>query len=324
MKNSNFQKIISQHQEFEKMTEPQNKALDEEYINSLKEEISYLKEILASKLFEEDHLINFTCREIETDYALKFGVYKYKINEYKLKIKKTKRTMELINRMANRQSRNQFNKEEKDLEENQIKINATKINKPKINMSEIEKHIENEFKEEDLELETETAKVNIIIEEHKNNLNKKQDFKELNSIYKDCIRKIHPDLLFEPTNYEENLFYNSKEAYEDRDLEELKSTQNLINMHEINRIPKTAEEFEKFRDKLEINIELEDKEISRIINSKPYTQQKFLLDTKKVNSYREGLVTSLLEVEKEYIKINKKLTEIKKENNLSYKLDLTK
>ena len=100
--------------------------------------------------------------------------------------------------------------------------------------------------------------------------------------------------------------------------------QNLIEIHKINKIPQTAEEFEKLRDKLEINIELEDKEISQIINSKPYTQQKFLLDTKKVNSYREGLVTSLLEVEKEYIRINKELTELKKENNLSYKLDLTK
>ncbi len=306
------------------MTGAQNKAINEEYLDSLKDEINYLKEILASKLFEEDHLINFTCKEIETDYSLKFGVYKYKINEYKLKIKKTKRTIELINKMVEKQSVNQFNKEETDLEENQIKINKTKINKPKINMSEIEKHIENEFKEESLEIKTETAKVNILIEEHKNNLNKKQDFKELNNIYKDCIRKLHPDLLFEPTVYEENLFYNSKEAYEDRDVEELKSTQNLINMHKIDKIPQTTEEFEKYRDKLEINIELEDKEISQIINSKPYTQQKFLLDTKKVNSYREGLVTSLLEVEKEYIKINKRLTEIKKENNLSYKLDLTK
>ena len=305
------------------MTETHN-AINEENMNSLKEEIDYLKEILASKLFEEDHLINFTCKEIETDYSLKFGVYKYKINEYKLKIKKTKRTIELINKMIERQTANQFNKEEDDLEENQIKINKTKINKPKINMSEIERHIENEFKEEDLELETETAKVNILIEEHKNNLNNKQDFKELNSIYKDCIRKMHPDLLFEPTSYEENLFYNSKEAYEDRDLEELKATQNLINLHEIDKIPETTEEFEKFRKKLEINIELEEKEISQIINSKPYTQQKFLLDTKKVNSYREGLVTSLLEVEKEYIKINKRLTEIKKENNLTYRLDLTK
>ena len=306
------------------MTEPQNEITNEEYINGLKEEISYLKEILASKLFEEDHLINFTCREIETDYALKFGVYKYKINEYKLKIKKTKRTIELLNKMIEKQSNNLFNKENDELEGNQIKINKTKINKPKINMSEIEKHIENEFKEEYLELETETAKVNILIEEHKNNLNKKQDFKELNNIYKDCIRKLHPDLLFEPTDFEENLFYNSKEAYEDRNIEELKSTQNLINRHNINVIPKTEEEFERFRDKLEINIELEDKEISQIINSKPYNQQKFLLDTKKVNSYREGLVTSLLEVEKEYIKINKRLTEIKKENNLTYKLDLTK
>ena len=306
------------------MTEAQNNAKNEEYIDSLKDEISYLKEILASKLFEEDNLINFTCREIETDYSLKFGVYKYKIKDYKLKIKKTKRTIEMIKKMVNQQSANQFNKELSDLEENQIKINKTKINKPKINMSEIESHIENEFREEDLELQTETAKVNILIEEHKNNLSKKQDFKELHSIYKECIRKIHPDLLLEPTDYEENLFYSSKEAYEDRNLEELKSTQNLINRHEIENQPKTVEDFEKLRNKLEINIELEDKEISNIVNSKPYTQQKFLLDTKKVNNYREGLVTSLLEVEKEYIRINKELSELKKENNLSYKLDLTK
>ena len=99
------------------MTEAQNNAKNEEYIDSLKDEISYLKEILASKLFEEDNLINFTCREIETDYSLKFGVYKYKIKDYKLKIKKTKRTIELIKKMANQQSSNQFNKELSDLEE---------------------------------------------------------------------------------------------------------------------------------------------------------------------------------------------------------------
>ena len=116
------------------MTEAQNNAKNEEYIDSLKDEISYLKEILASKLFEEDNLINFTCREIETDYSLKFGVYKYKIKDYKLKIKKTKRTIEMIKKMVNQQSANQFNKELSDLEENQIKINKTKINKPKINM----------------------------------------------------------------------------------------------------------------------------------------------------------------------------------------------
>ena len=96
------------------MTEAQNNAKNEEYIDSLKDEISYLKEILASKLFEEDNLINFTCREIETDYSLKFGVYKYKIKDYKLKIKKTKRTIEMIKKMVNQQSSNQFNKELSD------------------------------------------------------------------------------------------------------------------------------------------------------------------------------------------------------------------
>ena len=51
------------------MTEPQNEINNEEYINGLKEEISYLKEILASKIFEEEHMINYKCRETETDYA---------------------------------------------------------------------------------------------------------------------------------------------------------------------------------------------------------------------------------------------------------------
>ena len=152
--------------------------------------------------------------------------------------------------MIDKQNVNQFNKDDEELEENQIKINRTKINKPQINMREIESHIENEFEQDELELETETAKVNILIENHKNNLSKKQDFKELHSIYKECIRKIHPDLLFEPTSYEENLFYNSKEAYEDRDIEELKSTYNLINMHKINNVPKTVQEFEKYREQI--------------------------------------------------------------------------
>ena len=67
-------------------------------------------------------------------------------------------------------------------------------------------------------------------------------------------------------------------------VDELKSAQNLIGRHEIENEPITVEDFEKLRNKLEINIELEDKEISNIVNSKPYTQQKFLLDTKKVNN----------------------------------------
>lgn len=191
-------------------------------------------------------------------------------------------------------------------------------------MKEIEDHIENEFMEEQLEVEAETAKTNILIEEHKANLDKKPPIRELNLLFKECVRKIHPDLLYNPTEYEETLFFNSKEAYEDRDLEELQATHNLILSHKTNEIPKDIKELEKFVDHLEIHIKLEEKEISNIINSKPYTQQKFLLNQKKVNDYREGLVKSLLEVEKEYIRYKRELNDLKQSHNLSYKLDLTK
>ena len=313
----------------DKMTSQSIEKENEELINSLNNEIDYLKEILISKLFEEDHLRNYTCREIEIDYALKFGVYKYKIKDYKLRIKKTKRTIELIKKMINKQQINLFNKKLEEMEPNQAKINETKINKPHLNMKEIEDHIENEFKEEELEIQAEIAKTNILIEEHKNNLNKKVPVKDLNKLYKECIRKIHPDLLFNPTEYEESLFFNAKEAYEDNDLEELESVYNLIHYDSVlsdrhKENPKTVEELEEFVEHLEIHIKLEEKELSEITNSKPYTQQKFLLNQKKVNDYREGLVKSLLEVEKEYIKYKRELNDLKASNNLSYKLDLTK
>ena len=83
---------------------------NEDLIYSLTNDINYLKEILASKIFEEEHLSNYTCHDIETDYALKFGVYKYKIKDYKLKIKKTKRTIEMIKKISNKQNINLFNK----------------------------------------------------------------------------------------------------------------------------------------------------------------------------------------------------------------------
>ena len=297
---------------------------NEDIIYSLSNDIDYLKEILASKIFEEEHLSNYTCHDIETDYALKFGVYKYKIKDYKLKIKKTKRTIEMIKKISNKQKINLFNKKLEEMEPNQAKINETKINKPKLNMKEIEDHIENEFMEEQLEVEAETAKTNILIEEHKANLDNKPPIRELNLLFKECIRKIHPDLLYNPTEYEENLFFNSKEAYEDRDLEELQATHNLILRHKTNEIPNDVKELEKFVEHLEIHIKLEEKEISNIVNSKPYTQQKFLLNQKKVNDYREGLVKSLLEVEKEYIRYKRELNDLKHSHNLSYKLDLTK
>ena len=306
------------------MTSQTSEKENQELIDSLNNEIDYLKEVLTSKIFEEEHLINITCRDIETDYALKFGVYKYKIKGYKLKIKKTKRTIELIKKMVNRQEINLFNKKLEEMQPNQAKINETKINKPRLNMKEIEEHIENEFKEEDIELETETARTNILIEEHRNNLDRRVPVREIDALYKECIRKMHPDLLFNPTEYEESLFFNAKEAYEDRDFEELEATYNLIHTHKIEETPQTVEEMERFIEHLEIHIKLEEREISNIINSKPYTQQKFLLNQKKVNDYREGLVKSLLEVEKEYIKCKRELTDLKSKNNLSYKLDLTK
>jgi hypothetical protein len=38
-------------------------------LNILNQNIIYLQNSLASKIFEVEHLLNFTCKEIETDYS---------------------------------------------------------------------------------------------------------------------------------------------------------------------------------------------------------------------------------------------------------------
>ena len=226
-------------------------------LNILNQNIIYLQNSLASKIFEVEHLLNFTCKEIETDYSLKFGVYEYKIDDYELKIRKTGRTIDLIKKEIAKQG-----KESSNMTEEQRKINKTKINKPKIDMKSIERHIDNEFSEEDLELKEKIARVTIILDNYKKEQNAPKPYVDINHYYKECIKKAHPDVLFEPTQHIEDLFFNAKEAYEDKDVESLKSTLYLIDAykkkHPEDLSSKDPQELEKYKDILKIRIGLVD------------------------------------------------------------------
>lgn len=292
-------------------------------LNILNQNIILLQNSLASKIFEVEHLLNYTCKEIETDYSLKFGVYEYKIDDYALKIRKTQRTIDLIKKEIAKQVKKSSN-----MTEDQIKINKTKINKPKIDMKAIERHIDNEFSQEDLELEEKIARVTIILDNYKKEQNSPKPYVDISHYYKECIKKAHPDVLFEPTQHIEDLFFNAKEAFENKDAESLKSTLYLIDAYRKKHLQdlssKDPEELKKFKDLLKIRIGLVEKEIDEINNSKPCTLQDFLNNAKKVNSYKEELVKTLLENEKEYVAYKEELNTLKRENNLSYKLDLKK
>ena len=87
---------------------------------------------------------------------------------------------------------------------------------------------------------------------------------------------------------------------------------------------KDPQELEKYKDILKIRIGLVEKELDDIVNSKPYTLQDFLNNPKKVNFYKEELVKTLLDNEKEYVDYKEELNALKRENNLTYKLDLRK
>lgn len=111
-------------------------------------------------------------------------------------------------------------------------------------------------------------------------------------------------------------------------MESLKSSLYLIDAykkkHPQDLSSKDLQELEKYKDILKIRIGLVEKELDDITNSKPYTLQDFLNNPKKVNFYKEELVKTLLDHEKEYVDYKEELNALKRENNLTYKLDLRK
>ena len=82
--------------------------------------------------------------------------------------------------------------------------------------------------------------------------------------------------MFEPTQHIEDLFFNAKEAYEDKEVESLKSTLYLIDAykkkHPEDLSSKDLQELEKYKNILKIRIGLVEKELDDIVNSKPQFQ----------------------------------------------------
>lgn len=311
----------------ENKTNINNKAntYNENNLEELKEEISNIKEILSQKIFDKEHLMNCTCKNIETDYILKFGLFEYKSAEYELETKKIERKLYLINKEIQKQNKSNIPiiKTKPKTEIKTEKLPKTEIKteeKQEIDLIAIENHINNEFKKEEEKLKEHEAKVTISLEESKKKKIDYKDYKKLNTIYRDCIRRMHPDLFKNQSQYEENLYFNSKEAYEDEDLKEMEAVKILIHTHTSRKNElQTINELNEFKDILKIRLELTEREIKEIINSSPYNKQNFLLDKDKVKQYQEELKKEILEKEKEYMKYETNLSDLIKEKNIVFK-----
>jgi len=244
-----------------------------EYAN-LKDTIEKLKINLTEKIAKKDYLVFHECKTIETNYMLQLGYLEYKIFEIKLNIRKIRREIHLIQKQINLQK--------------------------EVDLIFIRKQIEVEFEKQILELKEKSAKLNIALKQNDLKLLSDEESKEIKTIYKDLILKLHPDLNENIGEKEKDLFFQVMDAYEDGNLEKLKVLKILASdIMDISNIDGTDENImDKLKEQvytLEINLGIIDKEMDEIKRSYPYNKKDLINDENKLKKNKESLEQEIKE-----------------------------
>ncbi len=132
----------------------------------LKNEVEQMQNELSTLLFERDELIFVICKNIETEYMMRFGSLEYKAYEAQCAALRLKRKIELIQARKNRQE--------------------------KIILSDIENTLDCEFKEYQDRLNEQIEKMNEAIRRSKAEELTEEDSKQLKKLYHNIVKGYIP------------------------------------------------------------------------------------------------------------------------------------
>lgn len=226
-------------------------TISSEYLKLI-EEVKQLKEDIASLYEEKDELVYHICKNIETEYMSKIGVLEYKLYEFQCKILRIKRKIELY----------------------QLKINMQE----KPNEKEIEEKLDIEYKEYEKKLNKMSNDLQDALNRKNYGILSEKNSKELKSIYRKLIKKLHPDLNKENSEKSKNLLLQVTRAYENGDLETLKNLELLTDeiMEKENIEIGELDELKQSKEKYKIIINELLESIKKIKDSFPYNKKDFL------------------------------------------------
>ena len=211
-------------------------------IIKLQEDISSLEKELGKVILEQDEMLNTVKPNLEAEYQKKIGYKELERMETEITVRRYKRQIELIQAAVNRQE--------------------------SIEEDEIEKKLDNEFKEWYKKIEEQYRKVKEA-EDRLKCLMSDEDNAEFNKLYRRLVFKLHPDLNPNRSKDEENLWHRVQLAYEGGDLEEMRSLAIIIDsQHETIELPSSKDVLKKRKTKLT-------EQIQKIINNMSELEQKF-------------------------------------------------
>lgn len=224
-------------------------------IKKLKEKIRFLRRELEDLYPEKEHLVGVICENIQRDYTLVFGSLEYKLYEAYCEYLRLRRKRDLIQAKKNRGE--------------------------KPDMEAIESRLDEEFREYKRRLEEQMEEINEAIEKSKLKLLPEEEQKELKTLYKAIVKRLHPDLNPSITEGEKELFYNATESYKLGDLNTLRIIYDLTVKGEEEELSLPNDSLAKEVERLEKTVGTIREEIERIKSNPPYSLKIYLEDERK-------------------------------------------
>lgn len=180
----------------------------------VKDSVERRRTELSMLLLERDELQFVICRNIETAYYLKLGALEHKAYEAECTALRLKRKIELIQAKINRQE--------------------------KVIASQIEAALDKEFSDYQAKLNEQIEKMNKALERSKGKFLSDEETKEIKKLYRNVVKKLHPDIHPNVTEAEIKLFQNAVTAYENGDIETLRIIETMVGDHIVPDEPENA------------------------------------------------------------------------------------
>lgn len=245
----------------------------------LKDNVERMRTELSMLLLERDELQFVICKNIETAYYLKLGALEHKAYEAQCAALRLKRKIELIQARINRQE--------------------------KVIISQIESILDNEFEEYQAKLNEQIDKMNEALKRSTAECLTEQENAELKKLYRNVVKKLHPDVNPNVSDAEIRLLDNAVNAYKNGDLAALRIIEEMVSDHTLPEHTQDAMSMlTEENERLEKMLSSIRESIDEIKSRYPYSVKDIVEEPEK-EAERKAELESILAQYKEMIEIYK-------------------
>ena len=303
---------------------------------SLIEEIENIKLVIAALSAEKDDLELHVCREIQAEYDMKIGCLEYEIMNCNIEIERLKLVIDYMQSAINcteHITEKEINKRAEEI----LGDYLDELKKKAESMKKDQEYTENRAKNEkswsdgDPESNDENGdRVNLFgngdekdeseedeKEESDDALDKEPPGEELKRLYRQIVKKLHPDINPNATEEEKRLLDEAIKAYADGDLERIREISEMLDEGGYGERFEDTEEgiagLKRLLERLREQKEKLEAGIRDIMNSFPYNVRDFLEDEDAVRAKQDELKKKIESCKRILVKLEQKVELLSKE-----------